>query len=70
MTQSHRDLSLERKLQEALDRGHSVWTVGDIHGHLEEFEALLERLELSDGDMVLCLGDPVSYTHLTQPTKA
>lgn len=57
MPQSHRNLSLERKLQEALNRGHSVWTVGDIHGYLEEFETLLEKLDLSDGDMVLCLGD-------------
>ena len=57
MPQSHRNLSLERNLQEALNRGHSVWTVGDIHGYLKEFEALLEKLNLSDGDMVLCLGD-------------
>ncbi|MBI87461.1 MAG: hypothetical protein CMB67_00315 [Euryarchaeota archaeon] len=57
MDQFHRDLILERNLQETLDKGHSVWIVGDIHGYLEEFQELLAKLELSHDDMVLCLGD-------------
>ena len=51
-----RDHALERRVQGALDDGSSVWVVGDIHGYCETFEALLGRLNLSDGDMVVCLG--------------
>ena len=57
MNQSHRDLILERTLQETLDKGNSVWIVGDIHGYFEEFQQLLVKLDLSDDDAVLCLGD-------------
>ena len=57
MKTTHRDQSLERTLQEALDAGHSVWAVGDIHGYREEFEILLGKLELTRGDMVICVGD-------------
>ena len=57
MNQSHRDLILERTLQETLDKGNSVWIVGDIHGYFEEFQQLLVNLDLSDDDAVLCLGD-------------
>ena len=49
MIGDHRDGELERVLQQALDDGNSVWVVGDIHGHLETFEALIERLNLSEG---------------------
>ena len=59
MSESHRDVILERALQAALDRGDSVWAVGDIHGYRAEFEALIDRMQLGDGDMVLCLGDLV-----------
>ena len=59
MTSIHRDLALEQDLQAALDRGNSVWTVGDIHGHRGEFEELLTRLQLGEGDRVLCVGDLV-----------
>ena len=52
-----RDHGLEDRVQGALDDGSSVWVVGDIHGYCETFEALLGRLNLSDGDMVVCLGD-------------
>ena len=41
-----RDEALEAVLQSALDGGHSVWVVGDIHGHRESFEALLDSLQL------------------------
>ena len=57
MDQAHRDLILEKTLQETLDKGNSVWIVGDIHGYLEEFQQLLVKLDLSDDDAVLCLGD-------------
>ena len=49
MIGDHRDGELERVLQQALDDGNSVWVVGDIHGHLKTFEALIERLNLSEG---------------------
>ena len=49
MTMDHRDEGLERVLQQALDDGNSVWVIGDIHGHLETFQALIERLNLSKG---------------------
>ena len=57
MNPTHRDLGLEKALQEALDEGSSVWAVGDIHGYREEFEILLDKLELMEGDMVICVGD-------------
>ena len=53
----HRDTDLEGTLQEALDDGSSVWAVGDIHGYREEFEDLLGRLRLVEGDLVICVGD-------------
>ncbi len=59
MAPSHRDKGLEKALQGALDAGSSVWAVGDIHGYKEEFEILLGKLELTDGDMVICVGDLV-----------
>lgn len=52
-----RDEYLEAILQEAIDDGHSVWVVGDIHGHRESFEALLSKLSLGESDHVLCIGD-------------
>ena len=57
MHPTHRDTNLEGALQEALDEGSSVWAVGDIHGYREEFEVLLGRLRLVEGDMVICVGD-------------
>jgi len=59
MASTHRDLVLEQDLQAALDRGNSVWAVGDIHGHRQEFEALLAKLRLGEGDLVICVGDLV-----------
>tara|TARA_B100000131_G_scaffold322040_1_gene374661 strand:+ start:820 stop:1608 length:789 start_codon:yes stop_codon:yes gene_type:complete len=57
MVEEHRDEGLESSLQQSLDDGNSVWLVGDIHGYRAEFEMLLDKLHLSDGDMVLCMGD-------------
>lgn len=56
---SCRDPSLEADLQARLEAGHRVIAVGDIHGHLATFRALLHRLNLSDEDRVVCLGDMI-----------
>ena len=52
-----RDFQLENVLQAALNSGHAVWVVGDIHGYFETFLALLDKLNLKEGDHVVCLGD-------------
>ena len=54
---SCRDPSLEADLQARLDAGHRIIAVGDVHGHLATFRALLHRLQLSPEDRVVCLGD-------------
>ena len=54
-----RDLSLEADLQSRIDDGRKVIVVGDIHGHLATFRALLHRLHLGDEDRVICLGDMI-----------
>ena len=54
---SCRDPSLEADLQARLDAGHRVIAVGDIHGHVATFRALLHRLQLGKEDRVVCLGD-------------
>tara|TARA_Y100001960_G_C14706419_1_gene844539 strand:- start:72 stop:842 length:771 start_codon:yes stop_codon:yes gene_type:complete len=59
MSSIHRDLDLEDALQAALEMGYSVWAVGDVHGHRDEFEEVLHRLRLCEGDIVLCVGDLV-----------
>ena len=56
---THRDAGLEARLQGALDDGKAVWAVGDVHGCRKTFEALLDKLKLSEGDLVLCVGDLV-----------
>ncbi len=52
-----RDEALEASIQSSLDEGSSVWVVGDIHGYRETFERLLDSLDLSQRDRVVCLGD-------------
>lgn len=52
-----RDHELEVKLQAALDRGNNVWVVGDVHGFFQSMTELCSRLELSEGDWVVFLGD-------------
>ena len=54
-----RDLSLEADLQSRIDDGHRVYVIGDIHGHLATFRALLHRLNLRKEDRVVCLGDMI-----------
>jgi serine/threonine protein phosphatase 1 len=56
---SMRDPSLEADLQARLEDGHRLFVVGDIHGHLATFRALLHRLNLKPEDRVICLGDMI-----------
>ena len=56
---SLRDPSLEADLQARLDDGHRLYVVGDVHGHLATFRALLHRLSLAPKDRVVCLGDMI-----------
>ena len=56
---SFRDAHIEADLQARLDQGHNVWAVGDIHGHLGTFRALVHRLKLGDDDRIICLGDMI-----------
>ena len=56
---SLRDPSLEADLQARLDDGHRIFVLGDIHGHLATFRALLHRLNLKPEDRVVCLGDMI-----------
>lgn len=56
---SCRDPSLEADLQARLDAGHRIFAVGDIHGHFATFRALVHRLDLSQDDRIVCLGDMI-----------
>jgi serine/threonine protein phosphatase 1 len=56
---SVRHPSLEADLQARLEDGHRIFVVGDIHGHLATFKALLHRLRLKPEDRVICLGDMI-----------
>ena len=52
-----RDNELERELQNLMDCGGNVWVIGDVHGYFRTLEALLQKLELEEGDAVVMLGD-------------
>ena len=52
-----RDIELEMNLQKALDNGHNVWVIGDIHGFNETLRTLVTNLALQRGDYVVLLGD-------------
>jgi len=52
-----RDIELEMNLQQALDNGHNVWVIGDIHGFNETLRTLVANLALQRGDYVVLLGD-------------
>ena len=56
---SFRDAHIEADLQGRLDEGRNVWAIGDIHGHLGTFRALIHRLKLDPEDRVVCLGDMI-----------
>jgi serine/threonine protein phosphatase 1 len=48
---------IENDLQKALDDGHNVWAIGDVHGFSRTLEHLLDECELSMDDRVVLLGD-------------
>ena len=54
-----RDWDTEADLQARLSAGSRVWIVGDIHGHLATFRALIHRLDLDKDDRVVLLGDMI-----------
>ena len=54
-----RDKELEAELQNLLDRGGSLWVVGDIHGYYDSFVKLVSKLNLDDGDLVISIGDMI-----------
>jgi len=54
---SHRNFSLESRLQAALDDGRKVWAVGDVHGQADALRRLLLDMDLQPGDEVVLLGD-------------
>jgi len=56
---SVRDPSLEADLQARIEDGHKIYVMGDIHGHLATFRALLHRLDLGPEDRLICLGDMI-----------
>ena len=56
---SLRDPAIEADLQTRLEDGHRIFAVGDVHGHLATFKALLHRLKLKPEDRVVCLGDMI-----------
>ena len=56
---SFRDAHIEADLQARLDEGRNVWAIGDVHGHLGTFRALMHRLKLNPEDRVVCLGDMI-----------
>mgnify|MGYP006094088527 CR=1 FL=1 len=53
----HRDRGLERTLQETINSGKSVWVIGDVHGHILTLKSLIKKLEMSEGDKLVSLGD-------------
>ena len=52
-----RNKATERILNKALEDGHKVWVIGDVHGHLEVLNRLLDKLELKSEDKVVFVGD-------------
>lgn len=55
--QMARNREIENTLNAALQAGNKVWVIGDVHGHFEELQRLLENLELGENDKVLFVGD-------------
>jgi len=52
-----RNKKLEEKLQKTLDDGNKVWVIGDVHGHHEALEDLIQIIEPSESDHIVILGD-------------
>ena len=53
----HRDLALEARIQHTLDVGNHVWVVGDVHGYFETLQELLKKLDYTDDDVIIFMGD-------------
>ena len=56
---SRRSEQLEHVLNHALENNHSVWVIGDVHGHFDSMLSLIEDMNLESNDHVLILGDLV-----------
>ena len=56
---SQRSEQMEHLLDHALDNNHSVWVIGDVHGHFDSMLSLIEDMNLESNDHVLILGDLV-----------
>ena len=54
-----RDRGTEADLQARIVAGNQVWVVGDIHGHLSTLRALVHRLNLTEEDRLVLLGDMI-----------
>jgi serine/threonine protein phosphatase 1 len=52
-----RDIELESILNAALANGHHIWVIGDVHGCADPLIELLGKLELTEYDHVVLLGD-------------
>ncbi len=57
MAQLIRDNDAEVELQNTLDRGDSVWVIGDVHGHSDALENLIAEIDTNPGDRIVLLGD-------------
>ena len=53
----HRDLALEARIQHTLDGGNHVWVIGDVHGYFETLQELLKKLDYTDDDVIIFMGD-------------
>ena len=53
----HRDLALEARIQQTLDVGNHVWVIGDVHGYFETLQELLKKLDYTDDDVIIFMGD-------------
>ena len=52
-----RRIHIEKDLQLALENGHNVWAIGDVHGFSLSLERLLDECDLTLDDRVVLLGD-------------
>jgi hypothetical protein len=52
-----RDVRIEADLQSALDAGHHVWVIGDVHGFSNTLRHLVQTLNMSQDDRLVLLGD-------------
>ena len=57
MAEILRDIDAETELQNALERGDSVWVIGDVHGHADALENLITELDPNPGDRIVLMGD-------------